>query len=54
MQHGDDQQALNLRALRFQVRDGNFAVRAHAMQHAVKEGFSVPNMVQVILDGILL
>jgi len=44
----------DLEAIRSQVQDGNYAVRSHAMQHAVKEGFSVRDMVQVVLHGVLV
>ena len=44
----------DLEAVRFQVCRENFAVRPHAMQHAVKEGFSVDDMVYVVLHGVLV
>ena len=45
MEHGDHGWTFDLEAVRLQVQDGNYAVRPHAMQHAVKEGFSVRDMV---------
>lgn len=43
--------ALDLGAIHRQVAEGNFSVRPHAMQHAVKEGFSVEQMVQTVMSG---
>lgn len=54
MEHPDDEWTLDLEAARSQVREGNFAVRPHAMQHAVKEGFSVEDMVYVVLHGVIV
>ena len=42
---------INIDALRRQVTDGNFALGPHAMQHAVKEGFTQRDMVYVALKG---
>ena len=36
----EDEYSIDLDALRRQVTDGNFALRPHALQHAVKEGFT--------------
>jgi hypothetical protein len=38
-------------ALRSQIQSHNFSFRPHALQHAVKEGFTVDDMVQVVLHG---
>ena len=53
MEYGDRGWTLDLERVRSQVQDGNYAVRSHAMQHAVKEGFSVRDMVHVVLHGSL-
>jgi len=45
---------LNLAALRKQVREENFAIRPHAMQHAVKEGFTGRDMIAVVLLGSVI
>ena len=47
----DDVGQINLDALRHQVVNGNFALRPHALQHAVKEGFTQDAMLQVVLQG---
>ena len=47
----DNECLLDLQALRRQVGEGNFALRPHVMQHAVKEGFRADDVVQVILNG---
>ena len=54
MEHGDRGWTLDLEVIRSQVQDGNYAVRSHAMQHAVKEGFSVKDMVHVVVHGVLV
>jgi len=54
MEYGDRGWTFDLEAIRSQVQDGNYAVRPHAMQHAVKEGFSVRDMVHVVLHGLLV
>lgn len=54
MEYDDSGWDLDLAAIRIQVQDGNYAVRSHAMQHAVKEGSSVRDMVQVVLHGLLV
>ena len=43
--------ALDLAAVRRRVADGHFSVRPHAMQHAVKEGFTVEQIVQTVMIG---
>jgi len=43
-----------LGAVCFQVRAGIFAVRPHAMQHAVKEEFSIDDIVHVALHGVIV
>ncbi len=45
---------MDIRALRFQVVNGNLAIRIHAIQHAVKEGFTKENMIDVVLHGSVL
>jgi hypothetical protein len=54
MEHGDHGWTFDLEAVRLQVQHGNYAVRPHAMQHAVKEGFSVRDMVHAVLHGLLV
>jgi hypothetical protein len=45
---------LDIEALRRQVADDNFALKPHAMQHAVKEGFTEDDMVHVALNGVIV
>jgi len=45
---------MDIDALRSQVVSGNFAVRIHAIQHAVKEGFTKEDMIYVVLHGSIL
>ena len=50
----EDECKIDLDALRHQVADGNFALRPHAMRHAVKEGFTKDHMTHVALQGTLV
>jgi len=52
MVHED--QGVDIDALRRQVADSNFALAPHAMQHAVKEGFTQEDMVCVASRGIVV
>jgi len=45
---------MDIDVLRFQVDNDNFAVRIHAIQHAVKEGFTKEDMIYVVLHGSIL
>ncbi len=47
----EDEYEIALDTLRQQVMDGNFSLRPHALQHAVKEGFTTAAMLQVVLHG---
>jgi hypothetical protein len=50
----EDEYAIDLGILRQQVADGDFALRPHAMQHAVKEGFTKEAMLQAVLHGVVV
>ena len=50
----DEEQGLDVEALRRQVTDANFALKPHAMQHAVKEGFTEDDIVHVALNGVIV
>ncbi len=54
MENIDGEWVFDLAAVRSQVNTGNFAVRPHAMQHAVKEGFPIDSVAQVILRGLVV
>ncbi len=45
---------MDIGTLRFQVVNGNLAIRIHAIQHAVKEGFTKEDMIYVVLHGSIL
>jgi hypothetical protein len=47
----DEVSQIDVDALHRQVADDNFALRPHAMQHAVKEGFTQEDMIHVVLEG---
>ncbi len=54
MDNTNDEWEIDLGAVRLQVRAGNFAVRLHAMQHAVKEGFAVDDIAYAVLHGVIV
>jgi hypothetical protein len=50
----DEEQSIDIEALRRQVANDNFALKPHAMRHAVKEGFTEDDMVHVALNGVIV
>jgi len=52
--HPGDGHEIDFDALRHQVADDNFALRPHAMQHAVKEGFTRDDVTRVVLAGMVV
>lgn len=54
MNDPEDEYKIDLNALRRQVADGNFALRPHAMRHAVKEGFTEEDMLRVVFQGTVI
>jgi hypothetical protein len=50
----EDDYEIALAPLRQQVMDGNFSLRPHALQHAVKEGFTAAAMLQIVLHGVVV
>jgi hypothetical protein len=45
---------VNIEELRKRVRHGNYLIKSHAIQHALKEGFERKHMVDVILNGEII
>lgn len=37
--------------IRTRIREGNYLVKSHAIQHAVKEGFERQHMVEAVMNG---
>ena len=54
MHHPGDEHEIDFDALRHQVASDNFALRPHAMQHAVKEGFSRDDVAYAVLAGMVV
>jgi hypothetical protein len=42
---------VDIEAIRERVRAGNYLIKSHAVQHALKEGFERKNMIEAILNG---
>lgn len=42
---------MDIEIIRERIRAGNYLIKSHAVQHALKEGFERKNMVEAILEG---
>ena len=42
---------MDIETIRERIRAGNYLVKSHAVQHAVKEGFDRQHMIEAILNG---
>lgn len=45
---------MDIEIIRERVRAGNYLVKSHAIQHALKEGFDRSHMVEALLNGIVI
>ncbi len=45
---------MDIEDIRQRVRTGNYLVRSHAVQHALKEGFERSHMVGAVLQGSII
>ena len=45
---------MNIETIREQIRAGNYLIKSHAVQHALKEGFDRKHMVEAILEGRII
>jgi len=45
------QSGLDTDLIRERIRAGNYLIKAHAVQHALKEGFERRNIVEAVLTG---
>jgi Domain of unknown function (DUF4258) len=45
---------VDIEIIRKRVQAGNFLVKSHAVQHALKEGFERKHMVKAILNGQII
>ena len=45
---------VDIEKIRERIRSGNYLIRSHAIQHAVKEGFDRQHMVEAILNGKII
>ena len=42
---------MDIETIQKRIQAGNYLVKSHAVQHAIKEGFDRTNMVDVVLNG---
>jgi hypothetical protein len=45
---------VDIEIIRERVRAGNYLIKGHAIQHALKEGFDRSHMVEAVLNGIVI
>jgi hypothetical protein len=45
---------VDIETIRERVRAGNYLAKAHAIQHALKEGFERKHMVEAVLNGKII
>ena len=45
---------MDIELLRRRIRKGDYLIRAHAIQHALKEGFEHKHMIAVVLTGSII
>ena len=45
---------MDIEGLRKRVKRGNYLVKSHAVQHALKEGFERKHIVDVVLNGEII
>ncbi|MFN0121179.1 MAG: DUF4258 domain-containing protein [Blastocatellia bacterium] len=45
---------IDIAEIQRRVRDGNYLIRAHAVSHALKEGFDRRQMVDAVLNGAMI
>ena len=45
---------MDIQTIRKKIQDGNYLVKVHAIQHALKEGFEREHMVEAVLDGTII
>ncbi len=45
---------MNIQTIRNRIREGDYLIKPHAVQHALKEGFERKHMVEAILSGTII
>lgn len=45
---------MDIEVIRERVRMGDYLIRSHAVQHALKEGFERQHMVEAVLEGTII
>lgn len=45
---------MDIETIRNRIQAGNYLVKSHAIQHALKEGFNRKHMVEAILNGKII
>ena len=45
---------MNIQTIRNRIRAGNYLIKPHAVQHALKEGFERKHMIEAIFNGAII
>ncbi|MBI5649898.1 MAG: hypothetical protein HZC40_05535 [Chloroflexi bacterium] len=45
---------MDIETIRNRVHAGNYSIKSHAIQHALKEGFDRAHIVEAILNGVII
>ena len=45
---------MDIQTIRRRIQDGDYLVKIHAIQHALKEGFERNHMVEAVLNGAII
>ncbi len=45
---------MDIETIRPRVREGNYLIKSHAVQHALKEGFERRHMVEAVMNGRII
>lgn len=45
---------MNIEIIRKRVKAGNYLIKSHAIQHALKEGFNRKHIVEAVLNGKII
>ena len=45
---------MDIQTIRRRIQAGNYLVKVHAIQHALKEGFEREHMVEAVLNGAII
>ena len=45
---------MDIETIRVRIQEGNYLIKSHAIQHAIKEGFERRHMVEAVMNGKII